>query len=271
MRKIGMIVPTADNSFFSSLIHQAEKCLSEQGIILMVADSANSAEREKEVLQEFASLCEGILDVSGLSELKDEVAEDYPLVFVDRKPLSEREIPWVGNDDSLAMEEATAFLIEKGCENILLMPGFIAEHQNNPRVIGYRKALEENGLIFDPSYILNRKGVSSSEEETAELVLSCIKEGRKIDGIITSSDRAAFGAVKGLGRVGKYVPEDVKLISFDNSPYSLMASPSVTSIDRNSRKIAEEACKVLLAVIDKKQVPKETLVPVSLVKRDSTR
>ena len=97
------------------------------------------------------------------------------------------------------------------------------------------------------------------------------RKGIKIDGIITSSDRAAFGAVKALGRLGYYVPEDVRLISFDNSPYSLMASPSITSIDRNGALIAQKALETLRCLLEGNKPTEETVIPVSLVKNDSTR
>lgn len=93
-----------------------------------------------------------------------------------------------------------------------------------------------------------------------------------MDAIITSSDRAAFGAITALRSIGQYVPEDVKLISFDNSPYSTMASPAITTIDRNPRQLAEDACEALLSLFNGIHPdPLETIVPVSLVKRDSTR
>ena len=63
----------------------------------------------------------------------------------------------------------------------------------------------------------------------------------------------------------------VKLISFDNSPYSTMASPAITALDRNPRMLAETAVRCLLDRIAGNPVPPETIIPVSLCKRDSTR
>ena len=269
MKMIGMIVPTADNTFFSNLAHYTEKAFSENGYQTLICDSGNDAKKEKEYLKTLEGICEGIIDVSGLSEAPENI--NVPIVFADRKPASSNPIAWVANDDEAAMKEATLFLIEKGCKNIVLMPGYIAEKQENPRVKGYKAALEENGLAFDESYVITRKGTGSSESETEQLVMNMMREGKKIDGIITSSDRAAFGAVKALGKGGYYVPEDVRLISFDNSPYSTMASPSITSIDRNPELLAKKACEVLLKKINGEETDNENIIPVSLVKRDSTR
>ena len=269
MKKIGMIIPTADNSFFASLAVEAEKILAEKGYVTYICTSANDAEKEKIYLK---SLCDtdGIICVSGLSSLpQDLLPADFPLVWVDRVPASERMIPWAANDDALAMEEAADLLIAKGCRNIVLAPGYIAEHQENPRVSGYRRSLEKNSIPFNEEFILNRKGEKSSEAETEELVQELMHKGYKVDGIITSSDRAAFGAIEALKKTGFYVPEDVRLISFDNSPYTAMSK--ITAIDRNAKALASRACEVLMKLISHEHVSAENVIRVSLVERESTR
>ena len=269
----GIVIPTTDNAFFSSLADHAERCLHENGYASLICSSANNAEREKEYLRALASLgVRGILCVSGLSVLPEGLLpEDLPLVWMDRHPASARKVPCVANDDRAAMMEATEYLISLGCRNILLMPGYLAETRTNPRVIGYGEALKKHGIPVNPACILNRSGEKPSETETEELVRGVVQKGLPVDGIIASSDRAAFGAVAALHRVGLYVPEDVKLICFDNSPFSTMASPSVTALDRNPRELAETACGCLLKQIRGESVPEQITVPVRLCRRDSTR
>ena len=269
---IAMIIPTTDNSFFSSLAHFSEEHLHDKGYELLICDSDNSVEREKEYLRSLSSFCAGIIDVSGLSELSEDLLpEDYPLVFVDRKPSSSRKIPWVGNDDEAAMKQATEYLINKDCRNILLLPGYVAGRSESPRVKGYICALKENHISYDESYILLRKGLKSSQEETRDIIMDQLSVGKKIDGIITSSDRSAFSVMKAIGELGYYAPEDIRLISFDNTPYSTLSSPSITSIDRNPREIAYKACEVLLKTLNREETESAYIIPVSLVKRDSSR
>lgn len=270
---VGIVIPTVDNSFFSNLADSAASCLYEQGYTALILSSRNSAETEKDHLRALAAGgAKGILCVSGLSALpEDLLPADFPLVWVDRQPSSLREIPLVANDDRAAMAEAAEYLIEKGCRNILLLPGYLAETRLSPRVIGYEEALKKHGIEPNPAYILNRAGQKSSEAETEELVRDLMGQGVPVDAIITSSDRAAFGVITALHRVGLYVPEDVKLISFDNSPYSAMASPAITALDRNPRQLAVSAVRCLLDRIAGKAVENRTIIPVSLCKRDSTR
>ena len=155
---------------------------------------------------------------------------------------------------------------------ILLLPGFLAEQQESPRVQGYRRSLEKHGIDFRQEYILQRSGIRSSEEETGELIRSLFASGLTADGLITSSDRAAFGAVRALQSIGYFVPEDVRLISFDNSSYSAMASPSVSSLDRKTDRLAAKACEILCRLMaGEKDVPMENIIEVTLQQRDSSR
>ena len=160
MKTIGMIVPTMDNSFFASLAHAVSEAMKKNGYTVLMCDSLNDAETEKtyySTLQEAG--VSGVISVSGLSQVTDDVIPaSLPVVWVDRVPQSDREIPWVANDDEAAMKEAAKYLIQKGCRNILLMPGYIAEHQDNPRLNGYRSALEEAGIAYDPQNVLKRTG-----------------------------------------------------------------------------------------------------------------
>lgn len=271
-KTIGMIVPNTDNSFFSALVHNTERSLSDQGYRLLICDCHNDVQREKDYLKTLSCLSSGIIDVSGLSELSDDlIPNDYPLVFVDRRPSSKRMIPWIGNDDEAAMNEATSYLLDKGCSSIYLMPGYIAEHKDSPRVKGYKRALEDHGIEYDGSLILYRKGLKSSEEETRELIMNELSLGKRIDAIITSSDRSAFSVSKAIGQLGYYAPEDIRLISFDNTVYSTLSSPSITSIDRRPIEIASKAVDTLLSLLNKEEVSKQITIPVSLVKRDSSR
>ena len=68
-----------------------------------------------------------------------------------------------------------------------------------------------------------------------------------------------------------YSPEDIKLISFDNTPYSTLSSPSITSIDRRPEETAYKAVEVLLKQINHEEISDTNVIEASLVKRDSTR
>ncbi len=272
MKTIGMIVPTVDNIFFAKIAYEAEKFLKERGYLTFIASCQNKAGNEKDYVKKMQEVCDGILCISGLEQIEEGLIKtDYPFVLIDRTPKSGQEFAVCANDDYEACRNAVEFLIEKGCEKIVLCPGYLAQGQTAPRLEGYCRALEDNGLPFREQYVIRRSGTHNSEQETEQRIEELLHDGEQIDGIIASSDRAAFGAITALEKVGCYVPEDVKLITFDNSPYTAMSSPSITAMDRNPKRLAEAACSQLLAQIGHEPYDRKVIVDVSLIKRDSTR
>ncbi|EOS61333.1 hypothetical protein C815_00508 [Firmicutes bacterium M10-2] len=272
MKAIGMIVPTLDNIFFAKIAYEVEKQMKKAGYLTLVASCQNKAENEKEYIRELQTVCQGIVCISGLDEIEENLIEKaYPFVLVDRKPKSAFSLAWSANDDKAACKDAVNYLIEKGCKKIVLCPGFLAQGQISPRVVGYEEALAEHGIEWKEEYVLKRAGIRNTETETEEIIERLLYDGEKIDGIIASSDRAAFGAMTALEKVGYYVPEDVKLITFDNSPYTAMATPSITAMDRNPKQIAMSACRQLMGQINHETYEQEEIIEVSLIERDSTR
>ncbi len=218
MKTIGMIVPTVDNIFFAKIAYEAEKFLKERGYLTFIASCQNKAGNEKDYVKKMQEVCDGILCISGLEQIEEGLIKtDYPFVLIDRTPKSGQDFAVCANDDYEACRNAVEFLIEKGCEKIVLCPGYLAQGQTAPRLEGYCRALEDNGLPFREQYVIRRSGTHNSEQETEQRIEELLHDGEQIDGIIASSDRAAFGAITALEKVGCYVPEDVKLITFDKN------------------------------------------------------
>ncbi len=140
------------------------------------------------------------------------------------------------------------------------------------RVEGYKKALDTYGIPLDKNYILQTQGKEPSQIEAEILITDFLKTQRRIDGIFASSDLAALGALYALKRANLKVPEQVKLIGFDNTLYSRLPTPSISTIERNPKMLAEKGCEVLLNMIQGKDIGSiDTIVPVVLVERESSK
>ncbi len=67
------------------------------------------------------------------------------------------------------------------------------------------------------------------------------------------------------------MPEDIKIIGFDNSLYSLLAMPPLSTMDRNSETLSMKACEILLTMIDHPELPvKPQFIPARIIERGST-
>lgn len=270
---IGLILPTVDNSFFSTLAYYIETYLYEHHYSVFICNSGNQVEKEQSYFRTLAGKgVDGILCVSSMDTLSDDILSwDIPIVCIDRRPSASQPLPWVGNDDTQAGRLATEHLLQKGCRHILFVSSYLAGYTRRRRLEGHIQALEQHGLRMDKNYILERPGADPTQIETELLTYDFLQKGFPVDGIITTSELSALGVLYALDRTGLRVPQDVKLVSFDNTLYSLLTSPPLSSVERSPQQLAHRSCDILLDLI-RGSAPSsyEVTVPVGLVERRSS-
>lgn len=271
-RTIGMIVPDISNDFFSKIALHVERELATEDYSVFVCNSANDPARERDYFRTLASKqADGIICISGLRRLDGEfVPHGIPVVCIDRAPENDLGFPHVGSNNIGGGYMATEHLIERGCKNILSISSFTANYPGNERQMGYERALAAHGMPLRRDYQLFVSGKQPSIIESEELVTDFLSTGCPVDGIFAHSDHAAVGALRALVAAGKRVPEDVRLIGFDDSVYAQIPTPQISTIRRFPERLAHEGCQALLALLRGEKPEMETLVPVKLVQRASS-
>lgn len=272
-KTIGMIVPDISNDFFSTLALRTEQDLAQKGYSVFVCNTANSDERERAYIRTLVSKrVDGILCISGSNALAEEsVPHNIPVVSVDRFPGLDSPIPRVISDDVQGGHIATRHLIEQGCRNILIISSEADDLNKRNRERGYNDALRAAGLTSNPAYRILLSGAEASMHEAECAVERFLASGRPLDGIFAVSDHAAVGALQALQRAGVEVPGDVKIVGYDNSIYTHITTPPITSVERFPQQLAHAGCEVLLALIEGERPALETIIPVELLTRASTQ
>lgn len=271
---IGMIVPDISNEFFARISLDVEKYFYDKGYSVFICNSAKSSEKEKQYFRSLdAKLVDGIVCISGQRNLPRELfTRNTPVVCIDRFPDHENNIGIVSSDGVSGGYLATNHLLKAGCRDILHVVSAIGEYARHLRTEGYEKALYEYKIPLDPDKIIHLSGKQPSVQESEALVDQCIENGMKFDGIFAVSDRAAYGALTSLKKHGIKVPEEVKIVGFDDSVYSQLSSPSITTIRQDTTLLAHTACEILYRFITTEEEVKETdvVLPVELVVRETT-
>lgn len=109
--------------------------------------------------------------------------------------------------------------------------------------------------------------------DSAAAVRAFLQTGKKIDFLFTTTGRHATGAIYGFKKSGLRVPEDVKVFGFDNTIFSLISDPQISSIDRRTQTMVTTACEKLLQAIDSGEKGgkcEEICIPYKVVLRGST-
>ena len=153
------------------------------------------------------------------------------LVFVDSDTLNQGH-PCVTTDFENSVQSALCYLKEQGCNNIGLLIGQekttdATEIISDPRLRSYRNYCMEKG-IYDPLFILTG---DFTVQSGYELLDSKIKSGATLpDAYFAASDSLAIGALRALQENGIKVPDDIQIISFNDTTLAKQVYPPLSSV-----------------------------------------
>lgn len=219
---------------------------------------------------------DGILAIGTFSEqqVKNLSAICPRIVFLDSAP-DELRFDSVVLNFQLGVEQALEYLIQQGHRRIgFLGPTQKMDQQKRPApevrqqiFIEYMKSagLYEEGLVIDT------KVASADRLNTIEAVGKWMKSRSDLPtAFLTYNEATALTAVAIFRENGVRIPEDVSLVSFDDTPLVILMAPPLTSINARSAYMAEVAVKQLIDRIEAPEdPPRKIVVPPVLTERSS--
>jgi LacI family transcriptional regulator len=135
-------------------------------------------------------------------------------------------------NDQKAATEAVQHLIDNGCNKIAHIRGPVNPQNAIDRFIGYKRALEKNGIPFDPSLIYTCENVTF--EEGLIFGKKILEDHPDVDGIFVITDLVAVGVLTYLNEKKINVPSDIAVIGFSNWFMSKVITPRLSSVDQPS-------------------------------------
>lgn len=230
---IGVIIPKLNSYFMSTLLAGAEKIANESGYNLIISQSLESM--DKEILNAKTLYNSGVdaLLVSLAYNTENYVHFDpyikskIPLMFVDRVH-NLPNCPTIVIDNFQAGYDATEHLIHQGCKNILIITGNLKRNVYTDRLFGYKKALEDNNLSFIKDHVFETTMETKNAKDLADYIK---KSSKPIDGLFVLSDSFAAQCMQELKNEGYNVPNDIKIIGFNNDPVSELVTPKLSTIE----------------------------------------
>ena len=279
---IGVIVPHIRHPYFSELISNLENEASKRGYKMILCNSQEKENKEREYLEICTSnRVAGIVLCSAGVAVEEFQGSNIPLITIER--YMENGTASVECDNRQGGKLAAEHLIACGCKNLLHISGvYETAMPADDRALGFIEVCEKAGVshweVATNTYQYNNLEYHDFLEEvlkenyyvdnTAENDENCGKS--RIDGIFASSDLIAAQVLQVCSKLGIRVPEDIKLVGFDDVNISSLTTPQITTIHQPIKEIAELTLELLINAQDGKTVAKRSLLPVSLVKREST-
>lgn len=263
---LGVIVPSVSHPFFSELTDRVEYYAYQKGYKVLLCNSQRDPIKERDYIEMLKrNRVDGIFMGSHTLEVEEYQSLRSPILTFDRK-IGE-EIPFISSDNYEGGRLATEHLIALGCRKIAHICGNLQlDLLANRRTSAFLDVVRQHGT----EHLIIQTDMNVFDQAKYEELLSqLLKEHADIDGIFATSDIIAAFAIKECKRVGKKVPEEVKIIGYDDVSAARWVTPELTSIRQPVDEMGKLAVDLLCRQVEGEIVDFANILPVELIVRDS--
>lgn len=261
---LGVIVPMVSHPFFAELANYVEAFAYQAGYKVLICNSYSDSKKEKSYVELISrNQVDGFIVTTYTKDAPEYIISSIPVVTIDR---SFNGLPYISSDHYNGGILATNHLIEKGCKKIAHIGGLLEiELTANNRSKAFLDTVLQNKI----DYIIVQAKLSTFENYK-KLAFEFFEKHPDVDGIFAGSDIIATSFIRAANVLGKSVPKDLRIVGYDDIEMASMSVPALTTIRQDIKNIAETAVKVLIGRIEGEEIPIESILPVSLIERETT-
>lgn len=275
-RTIGIILPASakevyENSFYLEAIQGiSHYCNGRQYMTTIV-----TGQDEAEILDAVRSMSRsGKVDgFIVLYSKKEDPVIDYLFnegllyILIGKATQYTNQTIYIDNDNLLAGREAAEYLYQLGHRRIAYLGSDSSLMFSADRKAGYQLALASHQLPVRPEYCAEVKNVSENNEEA---IRGLLMQKDRPTAILVSDDILAVSLERVCLENHLAIPEDLSIISFNNSLFARLTSPQLTSIDIGAGQLGSEAASQIINHIENPNLlATKIIVPHHLIERDS--
>ena len=196
-------------------------------------------------------------------------SEGFTYVLIGKAKQFTNETIYIDNDNIMAGKQATEYLISLGHQKIAYLGSESIMIFSSDRKAGYHMALMQNDLPIEKSYCIEVDNVFMDE---CKPLWELLRSENRPTAMVVSDDILAVSLERVCNQCGISIPEDLSIISFNDSLFAKLTSPQLTSIDVNSFQLGIEAASQLINHIENPNLlATKIIVPHRIIERDSCK
>lgn len=268
---IGLIVGDVENPFFHQIIGTIENTSYGSKRRLVLCNSDEDSERERFHLNELvAQGVDGIIlvPVGGAVHSVADIVGSVPIVLLDRR-IAGLAVDLAMLNNQIGSELAVRHFVELGHTRIAMITTQRASCTAE-RTDGYLQALAKCGIAERPEYV--RHGSDVHQHTGYEQMLHLLRLPEPPTAVLIANHLMTLGAMLAIRDRGLRAPEHISLIGFDDTPWSRLLDPPLTTVAQPGHEIGKAAANFLIDRLDGRYhgPHRETILPPSLIVRSST-
>ncbi len=275
---VGIIVPNLYLHYYAEMLNQILNTYESFGYKFLIFSSKNNEDTERKYIQELlAYKIEGMIILSHTISSRELASYHIPIVAIERE---DQYVNSVNTDNYMGAVQATSLLQKNNCDVLLHINSNVPKDvPAYGRILGFQDTCREYGLRHE--LILRDPGHSHQEIHTCMLdIYQYMKKKypHQKKGIFLANDTLANSMLNIIFREHGALPNEYRIIGFDDSPIASQAIIPTSTIGQQIDKIAYEAMELLVEQMNerKKRRPKpqtglihKNVTPV-LIRRETT-
>ncbi|MGD1822225.1 MAG: LacI family DNA-binding transcriptional regulator [Pleomorphochaeta sp.] len=251
------------NPFYSQLVHRATKSASKNGYTCLFSPIVNDPDYINRILSYQVSGVFASNNKMDVTQINKIAKTNIPVVIL-------RDIDWKDLDSSVTllkvefstiMKEIIEHLVNKGCSEIHYVSSSTINNLD-AKSTSFIKAMGNKSY----SVIEN---VSSTNDAYQTIIETYKTKDAFPNAFVCTNDGVALGCIRAIIDCGLKVPDDVKVVGFDNTNISQFSNPKISTVDIDSDKIGEIAVSKLLNKINKNEEEDLVIKPKLIIRESS--
>jgi LacI family transcriptional regulator/LacI family purine nucleotide synthesis repressor/LacI family repressor for deo operon, udp, cdd, tsx, nupC, and nupG len=275
---LGFILPDITSPFFSTVFAEAEKHALSQGYIMFLCNAMNDEANESKYLRILAEKqVDGIILMGGrinkthtspehAAEMHD-LLESVPVVMVNGR-MRGVECHIVRTNERAGIFSLVQYLAEMGHTHIGLIGGLSGITAYDMKLRAFKTAMRDYGLHYLDEWIIP---TGFSVDDGTAAMEQLLHMHPCPTAVMAINDLVAIGAIKSTEHHGLRIPEDMSLTGYDDINLAALFSPGITTVNQNFVELGQTAVDVMVALLNGKNVSRETIIDTQIVIRHSCR
>lgn len=276
-RTIGVLAADVRNPYYAALFVECEKAARAADYTIVLCNSLGKMQNEVDLLSKLQEQkVDAIIQLGGrvddlvsnteYVEIVNQIISTIPVVVTGK--LDGTRCHTVRIDSMKAMELLMEHLIGLGHSRIALIGGRSDVLATFEKYQKYKLILKENHIEYDERLVSDGGGY---DFETGYRQMNELFEKRlDFTAVVAINDFSAMGVIKSISEHGYRIPDDISVVSYDNTYMAEVSMPSLTSIDYNYEEYGRQLVDTAIALIDGKNITLTCMISPTLVIRESS-
>lgn len=270
---IALLIPEITDLGYMEIAKGVEDVAHQKNYNIMLCATEDDRSKEKEYIENFITrkidgmiLVSTYLKKSDISQIRN---QEIPVVLIGKnEELAGENL--VYTDYKAAASEATRHLIEVGHKKIGVIYGSRPKVENQDKLEGWRKAMEDEGLSVPEKHLFEEENSIEGGYLAASKLLN-LKD--RPGAIFVTSDIMAVGVMEKIKQSGLCIPQDIAVVGFDNLKISGYLEPKLTTVTKPMYRMGLVAARLLFDIMEddsqEDNEPQEILIQSKLKVRKS--